>query len=138
MLYYVLIENSEGIDEGEGLDVVSTAELKSKYCITCRFYYYCSKNFRYEKNVFDGCYHCIMYKNENPSMIFRILTLKEEKENNERTTKTYRTVSSYFFSEIEDLLEKNDLTNRKFGWLYKEELTSNENKNETKIDIEMN
>ena len=54
------------------------------------------KNFRYEKNVCDGCYHCIMYENENPSMIFRILTLKEEKENNERTTKTYRTVSSYF------------------------------------------
>ena len=49
MLYYVLIENSEGIDESEGLDVVSTTELKSKNCITCRFYYYCSKNFRYEK-----------------------------------------------------------------------------------------
>ena len=79
-----------------------------------------------------------MYENENPSMIFRILTVKEEKENNEITTKTYRTVGSYFFTEIEDLLEKNDLTNRKFGWLYKEELTSNENKNEIKIDIEMN
>ena len=79
MLYYVLIENSEGIDESEGLDVVSTTELKSKNCITCRFYYYCSKNFRYEKNICDGCYHCIMYENENPSMIFRILTVKEEK-----------------------------------------------------------
>ena len=73
-----------------------------------------------------------MYENENPSMTFRILAVKEEKENNEITTKTYRIVSSYFFTEIEDLLEKNDLTNRKFGWLYKEELTSNENKNETK------
>ena len=79
-----------------------------------------------------------MYENESPSMIFRILTVKEEKGNNEITTKTYRTVSSYFFTEIEDLLEKNDLANRKFWWLYKEELTSNENKNETKIDIEMN
>ena len=39
-----------------------------------------------------------MYKNENPSMIFRILTLKEEKENNEITTKTYRAVSGHFFS----------------------------------------
>ena len=47
-----------------------------------------------------------MYENENPSMIFRILTLKEEKENNEITTKTYRTVSGYFFSEIENLLKK--------------------------------
>ena len=132
MLYYVLIENSEGIDESEGLDVVRTTELKPKNCITCRFYYYCSKNFKYEKNVCDGCYYCIMYENENPSMTFRILAVKEEKENNEITTKTYRIVSSYFFTEIEDLLEKNDLTNRKFGWLYKEELTSNENKNETK------
>ena len=49
MLYYVLIDNSEGIDESEGLDVVGTTELNSKRCITCRFYYYCSKNFRYEK-----------------------------------------------------------------------------------------
>ena len=39
MLYYVLIENSEGIDESEGLDVVATTELNSKSCITCCFYY---------------------------------------------------------------------------------------------------
>ena len=81
----------------------------SKRCITCCFYYYCSKKFRYEKNVCDGCCHCIMYENENPSMILRILTLKEEKENNEITTKTYRTVSSYFFSKIENLLNKDDI-----------------------------
>ena len=115
MVYYVLIDNSEGIDESEGLDVVGTTELNSKRCITCCFSFYCSKNFRYEKNVCDGCYHCIMYKNENPSMIFRILTLKEEKENNEITTKTYRTVSSYFFSETENLLNKGDINGQKFG-----------------------
>ena len=62
-------------------------------------------------------------------MISRIFTIEKG---------TYRTVSSYFFTKTENLLEKNDLTNRKFGWLYKEELTSNENENETKIDIEMN
>ena len=139
MFYYVLIDNSESIDESEGLDVVGTTELNSKRCITCRFYYYCSKNFRYGKNVCDGCYHCIMYKNENPSMIFRILTLKEEKENNEITTKTYRTVSSYFFSEIENLLNKGDINGRKFGWLYKENfLSENDIKNETKNEVEMN
>ena len=60
-------------------------------------------------------------------MSFRILTIEKG---------TYRTVSSYFFTEIGNLLEKNDLT--KFGWLYKEELTSNEKENETKTDIEMN
>ena len=129
MLYYVLIDNSEGIDESEGQDIVGTTDLKSKQCITCRFYYFCTRNFRYEKNVCDGCYHCVIYENENKSMIFRILTIEKG---------TYRTVSSYFFTEIENLLEKNDLTNRKFGWLYKEELTSNENENETKTDNEMN
>ena len=77
----------------------------------------------------DGCYRCVIYENENKSMIFRILAIGKG---------TYRTVSSYFFTEIENLLEKNDLTNRKFGWLYKEELTSNENQNETETDIEMN
>ena len=61
-------------------------------------------------------------------MIFRILTIEKG---------TYRTVSSYFFSEIKNLLEKSDLTNRKFGWLYKEELMSIENENET-TDTEMN
>ena len=134
MLYYVLIDNSEGIDESEGLDVVGTTELNSKRCITCCFYYYCSKNFRYEKNVCDGCYHCIMYENENPSMIFRILMLKEEKENNEITTK-----HSYFFTEIENMLEKANIKGRKFGWLYKESFLSEDDiKNETKNEVEMN
>ena len=127
MLHYVLIDNSEGIDESEEQDIVGTTDLKSMQCITCRFYYFCTQNFRYEKNVCDGCYYCVIYENENKSMIFRILTIEKG---------TYRTVSSYFFIEIEILLEKNDLTNRKFSWLYKEELTSNEN--ETKTDIEMN
>ena len=79
-----------------------------------------------------------MFENENSSMIFRILTLKEEKENNEITTKTYRTVSSYFFSEIENLLNKGNIKGRKFGWLYKENfLSENDVKNETKNEVEM-
>ena len=49
MLYYVLIDNSEGIDESEGQDAVGKTELKSKQCITCHFYYFCTRNFRYEK-----------------------------------------------------------------------------------------
>ena len=70
-----------------------------------------------------------MYENKNKSMIFRILTIGKG---------TYRTVSSYFLTEIENLLEKNDLINRKCSWLYKEELTSIENENETKTNTEMN
>ena len=130
MLYQVLIDNSDTIDESEEQDVVGNTELKSKKCETCRFYYFCARNFRYEKSVCDGCYHCILYEKENKSLIFRVVTIEKKG--------TYRTVSSYFLTEIENLLEKNDLTNRKSGWLYKEELTSNENENETKTDIKMN
>ena len=72
-------------------------------------------------------------------MIFRILTLKEEKENNEITTKTYRTVSGYFFSGIENLLNKGDINGQKFGWLYKGNFLSKDDvKNETKTEVEMN
>ena len=80
-----------------------------------------------------------MYENESPSMIFRILTLKEEKENNEIIKKTYRTVSGYFFSETENLLNKVDINGRKFGWLYKENFLSQDDvENETKNEVEMN
>ena len=80
-----------------------------------------------------------MYENENPSMIFRILTLKEEKENNEITTKTYRTVSGYFFSETENLLNKGNINCQKFGWLYKENFLSEDDvENETKNVVKMN
>ena len=36
---------------------------------------------------------------------------------------TFRTVSDYFLTEIEELLEKRDLNN-KFGWFYKDESTA--------------
>ena len=112
MLYFNFIESLEGIDYSEGQDVVSSTELKSKQCITCRYYYYVKKKFKYEKNVCDGCYHCIIYKNDNKNLIFRVVTVKKG---------TFRTVSSYFFKEIEDILENEDIK-RKFGWLYKEDL----------------
>ena len=112
MLYFNFIESLEGIDYSEGQDVVSSTELKSKQCITCRYYYYVKKNFKYEKNVCDGCYHCIIYENDNKNLIFRVVTVKKG---------TFRTVSSYFFKEIEDILKNEDIK-RKFGWLYKEDL----------------
>ena len=112
MLYFNFIDNSEGIDYSEGQDVVSSTELKSKQCITCRFYYYVTKNFKYDKNVCDGCYQCIIYENDKKNLIFRVVTVKKG---------TFRTVSSYFFKEIEDILESKDIK-RKFGWLYKEDL----------------
>ena len=121
MLYYVLIENCEGIDQSEGHDVVCSSKLISKQYISCRFFYYVTKNFKYERNVCDGCYHCTIYENEGKNLIFRILTLKKG---------TYRTVSNYFYKEVEDILEKTNII-RKFGWLYKD-LTSIETNIETK------
>ena len=42
MLYYVLIENSEGIDQSEGQDIVHSSKLLSKQCISCRFFNFLS------------------------------------------------------------------------------------------------
>ena len=44
MLFFNFIEESEGIDFSEGYDIVSNTELKSKQCISCRFYYFVKKN----------------------------------------------------------------------------------------------
>ena len=38
MLHYVLIENSEGIDNSDGQDVVRSTNLLSKQCISCHFF----------------------------------------------------------------------------------------------------
>ena len=121
MLFYNFIDNSEGIDHSEGQDIVSSTELISKQCISCRFFYFITRNFKYERNVCDGCFHCIIYENENKNLIFRFITVKNG---------TYRTVSSYFFKEIEDILENVYIT-RKFGWLYIEDL-----KNQFKVKDE--
>ena len=85
------------------------------------FFYFITRNFKYEKNVCDGCFHCIIYENENKNLIFRVVTVKKG---------TYRTVSSYFLKEVEDILE-NTITTRKFSWLYIEDLTSIQHNNET-------
>ena len=112
MLFYNIISDEEGKDNSEGEDCVSNSKLSSKQCITCRYYYYTSKNFNNKEYICDGCFHCITYENENPGLIFRIVTVKNG---------TFRTVSSYFFTEIEKILEDFTLT-KNFGWIYKEKL----------------
>ena len=112
MLFFNIISDEEGIDSSEGNDSVSNEELTSKQCITCRYYYFLSKNFNTKEHVCDGCFHCIIYENENPHLIFRIVTVKNG---------SFRTVSDYFFTEIEKILENFD-PERKFGWIYKKEL----------------
>ena len=68
-------------------------------------------NFKYERANCDGCYHCRIYENENKNSLLRIVKLKKG---------TYRTVSSYFYDEVVELLEKTAVQ-KKFGWLYKED-----------------
>ena len=45
MLFYNLITDKEGKDDSEGDDVCYDVSLMSKQCITCRYFYYVSKNF---------------------------------------------------------------------------------------------
>ena len=114
MLFYNLITDKEGKDDSEGDDAAYDSTLISRQCITCRYFYYSSKNFNNKENICDGCFHCIVYENENPHLIFRIVTLKNG---------TFRTVSNYFLNEIENILENLNLTlKRHFGWIYKEKL----------------
>ena len=123
MLFYDFIDNSDGVDYSEGEDIVSSTELISKQCISCRFFYFVTKNFKNDKNVCDGCFHCIVYENENKNLIFRVVTVKNG---------TFRTVSSYFLKEVENILENIKIT-RKFGWFYIEDLNDQLNKkDETK------
>ena len=112
MLFYNIISDKEGKDNSEGEDYVSNSELFSRQCITCRYYYYTSKNFNNKSYVCHGCFHCITYEDENPNLIFRIVTVKKG---------TFRTVSNYFFTEIEKILE-DFIPNKNFGWIYKEKL----------------
>ena len=123
MLFYDFIDNSDGVDYSEGEDIVSSTELISKQCISCRFFYFVTKNFKNDKNVCDDCFHCIVYENENKNLIFRVVTVKNG---------TFRTVSSYFLKEVENILENIKIT-RKFGWFYIEDLNDQLNKkDETK------
>ena len=62
-----------------------------------------------KKNVCDGCYQAINYKEKNYTKIFRILEIKKG---------TFQTNNSYFLHEIEELLKQLDL-NERFGWLFK-------------------
>ena len=114
MLFYNLITDKEGKDNSEGEDSVRDTKLNSNQCITCRYYYYNSKNFNNNKNICDGCYYCVTYENENPGLIFRIVTLKK----GAFETLSVRTVSDYFLVEIEKILKNSSLT-KDFGWIYK-------------------
>ena len=114
MLYYVAIHKSKGLDCSEGQDCVRNTALKSRQCTSCQFYFYIRNNYRYKKNVCDGCYQGINYEEKNYTMIFRILETKKG---------TYRTNRSYFLHEIEELLEQSESDlNERFGWLFKKKI----------------
>ena len=109
MLYYVKIGPHEGVDYSEGQDCTGHVQLRSIQCIYCLFHFNGRVNFYYERNICNGCYHCMLYEEASPRKLFRVV----------KTDKgTFRVVSSYFLNEIEKFLMENDL-NERFGWLYK-------------------
>ena len=111
MLYYDLINEKDGIDYGEGKDMVRTSRSISKECQTCNFYYFIVNNFKYHKYVCDGCFFCTIFERDGKGRLkLRVI----------KTTKgSFRTVSNYFYKEVEQLLEKTELNeSEKFGWIY--------------------
>ena len=109
MLYYDLINEKDGVDYGEGKDMVRSTETISKECQCCNFYYFVIRNLKHHKYVCDGCFFCTIYEKDSKG----VLTLRIIK-----TTKgSFRTASSYFYKQVEESLEKTDL-NDKYGWIY--------------------
>ena len=103
MLYYDLINEKDGVDYGEGKDMVRTSKDISKECHCCNFYYFVTRNFRHHKYFCDGCFFCRIYEKDSKGL----LTLRIIK-----TTKgSFGTVSSYFYKEVEEALTKTDLNN---------------------------
>ena len=122
MLYYIKIGPYESFAYSEGQDYAGRVELRSIQCICCLFHFNRRVNFHYERNICNGCYHCMQYEEASSRMLFRVL----------RTDKgTFRTVRSYFLIEIEKILKENDLNDR-FGWLYKHTAAAT---SEIKLDL---
>ena len=128
MLYYIKIDPFKGIDYSDRQDYAGNTRLKPIQCGSCLFHFYHNLNFQYERYICSGCYHCMQYeKASNGKMPFRVINTKKG---------NFRTVSSYFLVEIEELLEKRDLKHR-FGWLYKDEsMVANKVKVESSYGIE--
>ena len=109
MLYYHVINEQDGVDYGEGRDVVRTSKDISRQCQSCNFYYFVTQNFTRNKYNCDGCFFCKVYEQDSKGLlIFRVV----------KTNKgMFRTVSSCFLKEVEEHLKVNDL-NKEYGWLF--------------------
>ena len=81
----------------------------SKQCQCCNFYYFVTGNFKYCKYFCDGCFFCRMYEKDSKGVL-TLWIIKTTKGN-------FRTVSSYFYKEVEESLKKTDL-NEKYSWIY--------------------
>ena len=101
MLYCDLINAKDGVDYGEGKDMVQTSKTISKECQCCNFYYFVVRNFKHHKYFCHACFFCTIYEKDSEGKLnLRII----------KTTKgSFRTVSSYFYKEVEKLLGKTNL-----------------------------
>ena len=108
MLYYDLINNKDGVDYRELIDIVNTAKDISKPCQYCHFYYFITQNFNRSRYYCDGCFFCKVYEQNNKGLlVFRVVKTKEG---------NFRTLSSHFLMQVKEQLEKNNL-NEKSGWI---------------------
>ena len=78
MLYYVKINDFEGLDHSEGQGCTRDTKFESGQCGSCLFYFYCKLNFHYERYIYNGCYHCLQYDKMNNRLLFRVITTKKE------------------------------------------------------------
>ena len=68
-MFFNFIEESEGIDFSEGQDVVSSTKLMSKSASHVDIITLLNKILN-TKKMSDGCYHCIIYENNNNNLNF--------------------------------------------------------------------
>ena len=109
MLYYDLINEEDGVDYGEGKDMVRSSKNISKECQCCNFYYFVTRNFKYHKYLCDGCCFCKIYEKDSGGVLtLRIIKISKG---------NFRTVGDCFYDEVEESLKKTNL-NKKYGWIH--------------------
>ena len=109
MLYYDLINEKDGVDYGEGKDMVRTTKNISRQCQCCNFYYFVTQNFKRHKYFCDGCLFCKIYEQDSKGLM-NLRVIKTSKG-------SFRTVSSCFLKQVEEHLQENEL-NEKYGWIF--------------------
>ena len=68
--YYVKINDFEGFDHSERQGCTKDTKLESGQRGSGVFYFFRQLNFRYERYISNGCYHCLQYEKMNNRALF--------------------------------------------------------------------